>query len=72
MVPSRSREHRLRVLENQAKLAAGRGASSEGRRVDPQLKMPLIVEVKPAEGTKQRARRPRGKSRGEQSDFGDL
>ena len=71
MVPSRSREHRLRVLENQAKLAADR-ASAEARRADPQLNMPLIVEVKPAADTKQRARRARGKSRGEQSDLGDL
>ena len=72
MAASRSREHRLRVLENQARLAADRGGSPEVRRVDPQLKMPLLVEVKAAAGTKQRARRSRGKSQSDQSDLGDL
>ena len=72
MGASRSHEHRLRVLENQARLAADRGTSPAERRVDPQLKMPLIVEVKAAAEAKPRSRRSRGKTRGEQSDLGDL
>ena len=72
MGASRSHEHRLRVLENQARLAADRGTSPAERRVDPQLRMPLIVEVKAAAGAKPRSRRSRGKTRGEQSDLGDL
>ncbi len=51
---AKSREHRLRVLEHQAKLAAERAATPAER----QLKMPLIVEVKDSP-KKQRARRPR-------------
>jgi hypothetical protein len=72
MQPSKSHEHRMRVLENQAKLAAGRGATAEQAGADPQLKIPLIVEVKEPVGTKQRARRSRGKPRGVQPDLGDL
>ena len=72
MLSSKSREHRLRVLENQAKLAADHGSPVKPRRGDPQLKMPLIVEVKATAGTKQRVRRSRGKPRTDQADFGDL
>ena len=62
----------MRVLENQMKLAAGHDATGERRDPDPQMKMPLIVEVKGSAGTKQRARRARGKPRADQSEFGDL
>jgi hypothetical protein len=72
MPPSKSHEHRMRVLENQTKLAAARGVPAERRAADPQLRIPLIVEVKEPAGTKQRARRPRGKARTEQPDLGDL
>jgi hypothetical protein len=53
----KSREHRQRVLEHQAKLAAERGAT-HGLQRDGQLAMPLIVEVKDSP-KKPRARRPR-------------
>jgi hypothetical protein len=72
MQPSKSHEHRMRVLENQVKLAAGQGVTAEQRGVDPQLKIPLIVEVKEPAGSKQRVRRSRGKARAEQPDLGDL
>jgi hypothetical protein len=62
----------MRVLENQMKLAAGHGATDERHGLDPQMKMPLIVEVKGNAGTKQRVRRVRGKPRADQSEFGDL
>ena len=65
-----SKSHRLRVLENQAKLAAERDAAA-GKRRDPQMKMPLIVEVKAPEGARQRVRRSRSK-RPAQPEFGDL
>lgn len=70
MLSSKSREHRLRVLENQARLAAARDAAA-GQRGDPQIKMPLIVEVKAQEGAKQRIRRSRSK-RPTQPEFGEL
>jgi hypothetical protein len=69
MLSSKSREHRLRVLENQAKLAA-RDVAASGQR-DPQMKMPLIVEVKAPEGARQRTRRARAK-RPAQPEIGDL
>jgi hypothetical protein len=70
MLSSKSREHRLRVLENQAKLAA-RDVAASGQCGDPQMKMPLIVEVKTQEGARQRARRARAK-RPTQPEIGDL
>jgi hypothetical protein len=70
MLSSKSREHRLRVLENQAKLAA-HDATASGQRGDPQMKMPLIVEVKAQEGPRQRVRRSRSK-RPAQPEFGDI
>ena len=60
----------MRVLENQMKLAAGH--AGERRDPDPQMKIPLIVEVKGSAGTKQRTRRARGKPRADQTEFGDL
>ena len=62
----------MRVLENLAKLAADRGARPEPAGADPQLKMPLIVEVKRAVGAKPRVRRVRRMSRADQQDFGEL
>jgi hypothetical protein len=65
-----SREHRMRVLENQAKIAAERSASVGNAR-DPQLKIPLIVEVKRS-ATKPPPRRTRRKPDPGQPDLGDL
>ncbi len=67
---SKSLEHRMRVLENQAKLAAERAASSRNERADPQMRMPLLVEVKSAPATKRA--RARGRARASQPDLGDL
>jgi hypothetical protein len=72
MQPSKSREHRMRVLEKLTKLAADRGVKPEPGGADPQLKMPLIVEVKGAAGAKPRVRRARRRSRADQQDFGEL
>jgi hypothetical protein len=65
-----TREHRMRVLENQAKLAAEHSASDRNGR-DPQLKMPLIVEVKRG-ATKPTPRRTRRKQDTGQPNLGDL
>ncbi len=69
MSPSKLREHRLRVLENQAKLAA---QQAQRERPDPQMRIPLLVEVKSSPAAKQRAPRTRGKSRASQPDLGEL
>jgi hypothetical protein len=70
MPPPRSRDHRLRVLENQARLAA-ESAAPAGHGGDPQMEMPLIVEVK---STPQRERRRRSRTRpkAEQPGLGDI
>jgi len=54
---SKSREHRMRVLANQSRAAAELGAS--GAKLDPQLQIPLIVEVKQSGDAVQRKRRVR-------------
>jgi hypothetical protein len=54
---SKSREHRMRVLANQSRAAAELRASEA--KLDPQLKIPLIVEVKQSGGAVQRKRRVR-------------
>jgi hypothetical protein len=66
---SKSREHRLRVLEHQARLAAERGqATGEAQR-----KIPLLVEVKPAAAEKHpRAGRGRAKVHAKQARFEGL
>ena len=66
-----SREHRARVLKNQTRIAAERIGSDQDRR-DPQLKIPLIVEVKRSANAKQPARRTRRKSETDQPDLGKL
>ena len=66
-----SREHRARVLKNQTRIAAERIDSDQDRR-DPQLRMPLIVEVKQSSNEKRRARRTRRKSETDQPDLGKL
>jgi hypothetical protein len=71
MLSSKSRTHLARVLLNQAKAAAERGTLDQDRP-DCQLKIPLIVEVKRNAATKQRARRARQKSAGNQPDLGEL
>jgi hypothetical protein len=71
MLPSKSREHRIRVLENQMKLAAGRGMTSRTEQAEPQTRMPLIVEVKSGATTKQRVRRSR-RSGKNQPELGEL
>jgi hypothetical protein len=55
---SKSREHRMRVLANQSKAAAA--AQTVDPTADPQLKIPLIGEVKPStNATQQKRRAPR-------------
>jgi len=71
MLPPKSRDHRLRVLENLAKAAAAREEAARQRGHEPQMRMPLIVEVKSKPTAKQRTRRsPR--SRAGQPKLGDL
>jgi hypothetical protein len=70
MAPDKSREHRLRVLENQARIAAERAAAARGGD-DQQMTMPLIVEVKNGP-ERLRRRRPRKKSKTEQPHLGNL
>jgi hypothetical protein len=53
-----SREHRLRVLRHQARLAAERDTAQPGPG-HPQLQMPLIVEVAATTVKKTRLRRAR-------------
>jgi hypothetical protein len=60
----------MRVLENQAKTAAERSPSDRNGR-DPQLKIPLIVEVKRS-ATKPPPRRTRRKQDTGQPNLGDL
>jgi hypothetical protein len=67
MLSSKSREHRMRVLENQARLAAERGAAN-----NPQMQMPLLVEVKSKADVRPTVRRPRRKARLEQPDLDSL
>lgn len=68
---SKSREHRLRVLEHQARMAGERPAPP---RAEAQGKIPLLVEVKPAAAVEKPARtgRARGKSRAKQARFEGL
>jgi hypothetical protein len=70
MLSGKSREHRLRVLENQARIAAGE-VSAAALDADPQMTMPLVVEVK-GSPAKQRRRRQRKRSKTEQPHLGDL
>ena len=58
-------------LKNQTRIAAERIDSDQDRR-DPQLRMPLIVEVKQSSNEKRRARRTRRKSETDQPDLGKL
>lgn len=53
---AKSREHRLRMLQHLARLAAAHSVADQS---DPQLKMPLIVEVKRGAERKPRTRRTR-------------
>ena len=61
----------MRVLENQAKLAAARTAAAPAAG-DAQMTMPLLVEVKADTGTRQRVRRARTGRHGVQPLLGDL
>lgn len=70
MLPPKSREHRMRVLQNQARLAAERAAASHPCS-DGQTKIPLLVEIKSCP-PKLRSRRPRTKSKADQADLGDI
>ena len=71
-LPSKSREHRLRVLENHGEGCRRAWCAGRTARPDAQMKMPLVVEVKGGAATKQRTRRARGKPRADQTEFGDL
>jgi hypothetical protein len=70
MLPSKSREHRIRVLEHQARLA-GREPESK-TAANSQLRMPLFVAVKDGGGSKKPRRRARRKSGPDQPKIGDL
>ena len=70
MVSDKSRDHRLRVLENQKRIAA-KDVASVGPEGDPQMTMPLIVEVK-TNPVRSRGRRLRKRSKGEQPSLGDM
>jgi hypothetical protein len=64
MLPSKPREHRMRVLEHQARLA---GHDPERKpAANSQLRMPLLVAVKDGGASKKPARRARRKSRPDQ------
>jgi hypothetical protein len=67
----KSREHRMRVLENQTRMAAKPTAVSSGGR-DLQLRMPLIVEVKADPNAREITKRRRRKSTANQPDLGEL
>jgi hypothetical protein len=62
----------MRVLENQAKLAAEQSAPAAREQRDSQLKFPLIGEVKRGEPAKQPSKRARRRSAGDQPDLGEL
>jgi hypothetical protein len=62
----------MRVLQNQAKLAAERSAPAAPAAHDPQLRMPLIVEVRPGGSANQPSRRVRRRSTTDQPDLGEL
>jgi hypothetical protein len=70
MSSGKSREHMQRVLETQARIAAER-AAAEAPGADPQMTMPLIVEVKNGPA-KARSRRQRKRSKTEQPHLGNL
>ena len=72
MISSKSREHRVRVLENLAKVADDRGVAPRAAQGDAQMRMPLVVEVKGGAATKQRVRRSRGGARKDQPELGEL
>ena len=72
MISSKSREHRVRVLENLAKVAGERGVAARAGQGDAQMRMPLVVEVKGGAATKQRVRRSRGGARKDQPELGEL
>jgi hypothetical protein len=71
MLSSKSREHRLRVLENQARIATERGVPGQDRP-DSQMKIPLLVEVKGSAGGRQRRPRSTRKHQADQPDLGEL
>jgi hypothetical protein len=67
---SKSREHRLRVLEHQARMATERSVLE---RTDAQGRIPLLIEVKPGTVEKlPRARRARHKTHAKQAGFEGL
>ncbi len=72
MNSSKSREHRVRVLENLAKVAGGQDVPPRAVQRDVQMRMPLVVEVKSSAATKQRVRRARGGTRKNQPELGEL
>lgn len=70
MLPVKSREHRMRVLEHQASLAAE--SDAKGKRTVSQLRMPLLVEVKADASVKKPGRRVRRKHPAGQTEIADL
>jgi hypothetical protein len=73
---AKSREHRLRVLEHQARVAGERAAPqpAEARATEAQGSIPLLVEVKAGAAVAKPARsgRSRGKTRAKQARFEGL
>jgi hypothetical protein len=70
MLSSKSREHRMRVLQNQEKLAAELAQPRQQDRA--QTLMPLIVEVKGGRATKQHSRRTRETREAHQTRLDDF
>jgi hypothetical protein len=72
MLPSKLREHRVRVRENLTKVAGDRGVAPRVAPGDAQMRMPLVVKVKSGAATKQRVQRSRGGGRKDQPELGEL
>ncbi len=68
---SKARDHRRRVLEHQEKLRA-RDHAPQSEPADPQLKIPLIGEVKRDEGVVARKRKLARTRKPDQPKLGDL
>jgi hypothetical protein len=75
MISAKSREHRMRVLENLEKSAAQpemtpKAGVRDGQGDAGQMRMPLLGEIKGCASAKRRTRRTRGKARNDQPELG--
>jgi hypothetical protein len=71
MLSSKEREHRMRVLENQERIAA-RQVKAEKTDPDAPMRIPLIVEAKGSHTLKPRPRRTRTNREAHQSELGEF